>query len=189
MSLGKRLRSMRERFLLTEEQLAKCVNVSRQMIVKWDSDLSVPNNSNLQKLSELFCVSPEYLLGNEDFSLLNMKVELDKDKYGNKLTSYEFILREYFSDCEIYNLVRSKKMSKVEAVIDFFVFGFSDDVDSLRDLSPYYLIKKEGHKFLVNIKDWTMKISELPLEISDKKFVFGNNKFVNCGRLDFKSNL
>lgn len=186
MTFGEKLKDIRRRFYLTQEQLSRIVDVSRQTIAKWESDLSVPDEKGLQLLSNTFGISVNSLVNDKELPLLVMRVELDRDRYKNKLGSYETILKDYFFVCEIYNLVRSRKMSILGTIIDFFVFGLNNDIDTFSDLSPYYLIKKNGSKFLVNIKNWVLEISELPLEINDKKFVFGKNKFVNCGRLVFK---
>ena len=36
------------------------------------------------------------------------------------------------------------------------------------------------------IKDYTLEVIELPLNIDDKKFVYGKNKFINLGKLNIK---
>lgn len=55
--------------------------------------------------------------------------------------------------------------------------GGMESVDALNDKSPYYLIKKDGLKFLVNIHDYFLEVIELPENTDDKKFVYGKNKF------------
>ena len=63
------------------------------------------------------------------------------------------------------------------------VISSSPRADGLSDLSPYYLVKKDNLKLLVNIKDWTLIVIELPSNTNDKKFIYGKNKFKNCGLL------
>ena len=41
-------------------------------------------------------------------------------------------------------------------------------------------------KFLVNIKNWVLEVIELPNNTNSKKFVYGKNKFRNCGKLKLK---
>lgn len=53
MSLGKTIKERREACHMTQEELAEKLNVSRQAVSKWESDLSVPAQGNLQELCKL----------------------------------------------------------------------------------------------------------------------------------------
>ena len=50
----------------------------------------------------------------------------------------------------------------------------------------YYLVKKDNLKLLVNVKNWTLEVIELPNNTNERKFVYGKNKFINCGKLKMK---
>lgn len=190
MTLVKKLKEIRKRFDLSQEQLAEIMNVSRQAITKWERNGGIPDISNLQELSKVFGITVDYLLNDENqLPALSMRKVLDKDKYKNKnkISSYSSILKEYFAEFyEIYNLVRRKKMTKLQWVLDLFTWGVHDDIDGISDLSPYYLVKKDNLKFLVNIKDWILEVIELPTNTNFKKISYGNNWFINCGKLNFK---
>lgn len=185
MTLGEKLKEIRKRFGLSQEELAEMLNVSRQAITKWENDVGIPDVRNLQELSKTFNITVDYLLNNENqLPALSMRKVLDKNKYKNKISSYSQILKEYYAEpYEVYNLVRRKRMKKLEWILDFLTWGIHDDVDILSDLSPYYLIKKDNLKLLVNIKDWVLEVIELPSNTNDKKFSYGQNKFINCGKL------
>ena len=187
MTLGQKLKEIRKRFGLSQEQLAEIMNVSRQAITKWENDGGLPDVSNLQELSKVFGITVDYLL-NDDNQLpaLSMRKELDKDKYKNKLTMYIEVLKEYYPEpYEVYNLRREKKMNIVESAIDLFVDIMPITLaDITNDVSPYYLVKKDNLKLLVNIQDYVMEVIELPMNTNDKKFIYGKNKFVNYGRLN-----
>ena len=84
-------------------------------------------------------------------------------------------------------------MNFIEFMIDIFVGGSTPEMiypietaDVLSDLSPYYLVIKDGMKYLVNIKEWTLKVIELPDNTNTKKFVYEKNLFRNCGKLKLK---
>jgi hypothetical protein len=62
----------------------------------------------------------------------------------------------------------------------------SNDIDALSDLSPYYLVKKDNLKLLVNIKNYVLEVIELPSDTNEKKFVYGKNKFRNVGKVNIK---
>ena len=183
MTLGEKLKEIRKRFGLSQEQLAEFINVSRQAITKWESDGGIPDISNLQELSKVFGITIDYLLNNyNELPALSMTKEIDKNKYHGKLSSYSIILKEYYSEpWEVYSLVRSKKMSKLEATFDFLIgSGTIELADALSDLSPFYLVVKDNLKMLVNIKDWTLRVYEFPSDTNIKKFVYGKNKFQIC---------
>lgn len=193
MTLGQKLKTIRKRFGLTQEELAEIMRVSRQAITKWESDAGLPDVSNLSELAKTFNISIDSLLNDSELPILIMTKELDKDKYTNKLSSYSEILKEYYSDADIYTLTREKKMNFIEFMIDIFVGGSTPEMiypietaDVLSDLSPYYLVIKDGMKYLVNIKEWTLKVIELPDNTNTKKFVYEKNLFRNCGKLKLK---
>ncbi len=50
MSLGKTIKEKREELRMTQEELAEKLDVSRQAVSKWEADLSVPAQGNLQEL-------------------------------------------------------------------------------------------------------------------------------------------
>ena len=191
MTLGQKLKEIRKRFGLSQEQLAEIMNVSRQAITKWENDSGIPDISNLQELSKVFGVTIDYLLNDENnLPAITMKKDLDKDKYKNKLTIYNEVLKEYYpAPYEIYRLTRNKKMNFPEIILNTFIapeIGPISTADELSDLSPYYLVKKENLKLLVNIKNWILEVVELPSNTNDKKFVYGKNKFSNVGKLNIK---
>lgn len=193
MTFGEKLKEIRKRFGLTQEKLSGLINVSRQAITKWENDEGLPDITNLQELSKLFGITIDYLLDKDNnLPALTLRKELDKDKYKSKLSMYDEVLKEYFDESyEIYNLSRSKKMNIVENLIDTFIvpeIGPVSTADALSDLSPYYLVKKDDLKFLVNIKNYVLEIIELPNNTSDKKIIYNRNIFRNCGRLNLRRN-
>lgn len=193
MTFGEKLKEIRKRFGLTQEKLSGLINVSRQAITKWENDEGLPDITNLQELSKIFGITIDYLLDKDNnLPALTLRKELDKDKYKSKLSMYDEVLKEYFDESyEIYNLSRSKKMNIVENLIDTFIvpeIGPVSTADALSDLSPYYLVKKDDLKFLVNIKNYVLEIIELPNNTSDKKIIYNRNIFRNCGRLNLRRN-
>lgn len=64
--LYSRIKSEREKLGLTQFDLSKKLNVSQQTIGSWEVGRTEPSTENLQKLSELFNTSLDYLLGKSD---------------------------------------------------------------------------------------------------------------------------
>ena len=181
MTLGQKLKEIRKKFGLSQEQLAEIMNVSRQAITKWENDAGLPDTENLKELSRIFEISIDYLLdNNNELPLLVMKKKLDKENYKNKISSYEEVLKEYYpAPWKIYILTREKKMSKLEGIFDFIIgAGTIDLADALNDMSPYYLAKKDNIKLLVNIKEWVLEVKELNPDINEKKFIVDNGTYL-----------
>ena len=113
-----------------------------------------------------------------------MKIKLDKNKYKNKISSYKEVLKKYYPEpYEIYVLSMNKKIGKLEAILNIFTGGDYYLIKNVSDMSPYYLVKKDNLKLLVNIKDWVLEVIELPISINEKKFSYGSNNFYNCSKL------
>ena len=181
MTLGQKLKEIRRRFGLSQESLAEIMNVSRQAVTKWESNEGLPDVSNLQELSKVFNLTIDYLLDNDNsLPALSMKKKLDKDKYEMNGKGYKQILKDYYTEpWEIYELLRSENKGKLARVVSDWIIGAgaTETIDALNDTTPYYLIKKDGLKLLVNIHDYILEVFELPENTNDKKFVYGKNKF------------
>ena len=65
MTTGEKLALLREKKGITQEKLSEILNVSRQSVSRWETDISFPETDKLIKLSKLFECSTDFLL-NED---------------------------------------------------------------------------------------------------------------------------
>ena len=62
MTLGNKIAKERKKLNYTQEQLADALDVSRQSISKWESDITFPETDKIIQLSMLFDCSIDYLL-------------------------------------------------------------------------------------------------------------------------------
>ena len=62
MKLNEKIKEYRKIFNLSQEQLAEKLNVSRQVITKWEKDEGLPEIGNLKSISKLMKISINYLL-------------------------------------------------------------------------------------------------------------------------------
>lgn len=62
-TLGKRIAQSRKRLGMTQDQLAEKLGVTAQAVSKWENDQSCPDISMLPKLSGIFGISADELLG------------------------------------------------------------------------------------------------------------------------------
>ena len=65
MILADKITMLRKRSGWSQEELAERLGVSRQAVSKWESGTSLPDLDRIIKMSELFCVSTDYLLKDE----------------------------------------------------------------------------------------------------------------------------
>lgn len=61
MSIGERIMELRKLAGLSQLDLAKALDVSRQAVSKWENDLAFPDVSNLIRLADLLDTDVEYL--------------------------------------------------------------------------------------------------------------------------------
>ena len=62
MQFRERLRKLRKENGLTQEQLVEKLNISRQLVAKWERGQSLPNITNLKEMSIIFNVTTDELL-------------------------------------------------------------------------------------------------------------------------------
>lgn len=65
MTLGQRLQKARKESGLSQEELAEQLGVSRQAVSKWENDSGYPEMEKMIRLSQIYQVSLDYLVGNE----------------------------------------------------------------------------------------------------------------------------
>lgn len=65
-TIGKKIQLLRKNEGISQQELADKINVSRQTISKWESDLSLPDIESLVKISHLFNISINELLDVEN---------------------------------------------------------------------------------------------------------------------------
>ena len=64
---AERLVELRKEKHMSQAQLAKLIGVSNSTVAFWELDTCEPTAPNLIKVSEIFGVSVDYLLGRSDF--------------------------------------------------------------------------------------------------------------------------
>ena len=61
MSIGERISELRKQQNISQGQLAKALDVSRQAVSKWENDQSAPDTINLIRLADLLGTDTEFL--------------------------------------------------------------------------------------------------------------------------------
>ncbi len=95
-NLGNRLRELREDRELKQNELADMLNVARNTISCYESNINEPSLDILVKIADIFNVSLDYLM-----CRTNEKYNLNLEKFENK----DFILK-------LYEFLNSYKIEK-----------------------------------------------------------------------------
>ena len=66
MSFAERILYCRKKAMLSQEELASKLGVSRQAVSKWETGESIPDMNNLAALAEIFDVSLDWLIKGEE---------------------------------------------------------------------------------------------------------------------------
>lgn len=66
MSFGSNLKSLRNKYKLTQETLAKELNITRDRLAKYEVDTNKPDHDMLKRISSYFNVSIDFLLDQTD---------------------------------------------------------------------------------------------------------------------------
>ncbi|MCI9252267.1 MAG: helix-turn-helix transcriptional regulator [Lachnospiraceae bacterium] len=110
MTFGARLQQIRKAAGLSQEQLAELINMSRQAVSKWETNQAAPDVEKVTLLCEIFKISADELLGNEQFLQQNVQdgrleqcVKMNTRKrlftagWITALTGTVLLILEYFS--------------------------------------------------------------------------------------------
>lgn len=107
--LGENIAKFRKAKGLSQEKVAEVLEVSRQAVTKWESNISRPSSENLIKLADTLGVSVDVLLGNDVCEDANEAEGVEQDK-----TPWIFIAIS--AVCFISYMIISN-------LLDVFVFG------------------------------------------------------------------
>ena len=187
MTFGKKIKKLRKTFDLSQEELAEKMNVSRQVITKWENDGGMPEITNLKKLAELFGVSVDYLLDNEkeiEYPLLKEQIVMDKkNNYSNRFDYVvDYLNKDYGNKGVIYSLTEvGKETSTLTDIVDFLTFGISSlsyYTEWFSNPSIWFLVEMENKNLIIRATKETIETRELPSSVDKDKFTFGKVKLL-----------
>lgn len=84
LKIPERIKDIRDKNGLTQEELARKMSITRSSVNAWEMGISMPSPENLVRLSEIFNVSTDYILGvdnRETVSIDNLSDEKKKIVY------------------------------------------------------------------------------------------------------------
>jgi transcriptional regulator with XRE-family HTH domain len=134
MDLGERLKYLRKQQHWTQEQLAQYLNISRSQISKWENGDLLPDVQSLEKLSNLYNVSVDFLIGKHTSKkelLREVRRWYQTDNISEKtIDIIDYLKQNPDIEEAIYSLTQlpSKKRKHAEAMIVTIVKEFSDAI-------------------------------------------------------------
>jgi len=186
MKFNEKLKEYRKIFGLSQEKLAEKLNVSRQVITKWENDIGLPEISNLKCVAKLFGVSVDYLLDEErniEYPILREEIILDKNNYNNR---YDYVVsylkKEYVDQGSIYALTElEKENSKLTEITNFLTFGISNlsyITEWISSPAIWFVVEMETQNLIVKATKNVIEIRELSSLADTNKFTFDKTKLL-----------
>lgn len=113
MNFSQKLKLLRQEKNWTQEKLAEEIGVKRLAVSKYERGQSKPSAETLQKISEVFGVSIDYLLGEEpkkmSDTVINDKTLLEYVSEIEKMGEEEKNFVKFFLDAVIFRYKRGKR--------------------------------------------------------------------------------
>ena len=111
MSIGERISTLRIEKQLSQNQLAKALNVSRQAVSKWENDQSAPDTFNLIRLADVLDSNVEYLATGKAAALPFSSSVVTVEKVVEKPIEVERIIEK---PVEIEKIVEVEKIVHID---------------------------------------------------------------------------
>lgn len=183
MKFNEKLKEYRKIFGLSQEKLAEKLNVSRQVITKWENDVRLPEISNLKCVAKLFGVSVDYLLDEErdiEYPILKEEITLHKNNYSNR---YDYVVsylkKEYANQGSIYALTElGKENSKLTEITNFLTLGISNlsyITEWISNPAIWFIVEMETQNLILKATKDVIEIRELSSVIDTNKFTKNKN--------------
>lgn len=97
MDLGSKIRKLRFRASLTQEQLADRLGISAQAVSKWENAVAMPDISLLPELSDIFGISIDELFdltAEQKFRRIESRINIQEELESDVFREYEAFLKE-----------------------------------------------------------------------------------------------
>ncbi len=157
-SFSERLKELRKRNNLTQQELADKVGTNRVNVTKWETGRTEPTLENIVKLSKILDTTTDELLGkNINFgdTILNKKYKYDlsvlkesdiQNLYDLKITLAFDLLDESLNPTKLKEILMEKnKLNKEEeSILDTILAEAKEFAD---DVNEFYKFKKSNKKF------------------------------------------
>lgn len=83
--IGEKIKELRRKEKLSQDELAKGLYVSRQTVSRWENNKTIPNMENIFQISDYFSVTSDYFVSN------NIKHSNSDNEISNKIKYKEIL--------------------------------------------------------------------------------------------------
>ncbi len=187
MNFGTILKHLRQIHFLSQEELANKLNISRSNIANYETSKNLPSVEILQKISTLFGVSTDYLLGNTDID--NPKQILEEKLAALHLSEKELEeatkhVLDYYSSNQIINSISKEnfsnsKIEKAFCIIQSIAANFfGNKIDKTLGESFDFCLphSADEHNKMLEIQNYTkQKVNELINSLNKDKIIISQN--------------
>lgn len=118
--LGEKLIKLRKEKNLSQEEVANILNVSRQTVSKWETDMSTPDFDKIVPICELYGITTEELLKNESKPKVEIIVN-DEEKLRRKTLGLVIGVLLYFVSLSWIIMGMSVFKIQPEVVVSIFM--------------------------------------------------------------------
>ncbi len=97
MNIGNKIKALRYKSSITQEQLAQRLGVSAQAVSKWENAVAMPDISLLPDIAEVFGISIDDLFdltSNQRFNRIESRMEFEEELDADVFREYEAFLKE-----------------------------------------------------------------------------------------------
>ena len=164
MTFGEKLKEARKKIGLSQEQFAEKLNISRSAVAKWESDIGIPDVSNLKSIAKLLNVSIDSLLDVETDTITETDTSAEADTSAETDTSADAAV-QIETDASIENSF--EKCPEYEGYYQTIeLVGWNDDVYNVIVLGQdkrflYYKIReKRQYKYGLIGKKYITSVSK-----------------------------
>lgn len=133
---GKRIKLLRKRDDLTQEELGKKMGVIKQTVSNWENNISEPNSEILLNMASFFDVSVDYLLGN-DTQENSVKKNINTDKPNSPPGEKYFYF--FFDEKNILRNVFTKRIKTAILDIGLTEDDFKDNISFGKEKASSFL--------------------------------------------------
>lgn len=189
MVFSKKLKQLRNQAGWSQEQLASRMGVSRQAVAKWEAGSGIPDVDNLQKIASIFNVSLDTLLDYKQATILTAVRETislnDFPKSEQSHSKHDAVMLAKYPGAEITQLIKAKKLTWLQHVVDFFLFGkgaieLAYGLGDVKDL--YYLASKDDRQWIVRVSDSEIESFEVTSPFDGKSIVVDGFRYTKLKR-------
>ena len=149
MLIGERIKQLREANSLTQEELAKRLETSKQTIYKYENQVitNIPSDK-IELLAKIFNVSPIYLMGWDEVGDVSIEQNNNNGNISNNVgTGDTYNTNNYYSGCDVGAVNRA-----IPVTIDSKEYFFCL-LDKLRNMTDSQLLDMIKYADFIISKD------------------------------------